>query len=170
METKNSIQKYSIIAGFFVSTFFPLLIFSDSYFIFQCIQICDFGIFWNPIFWGILFPLLIVFLFWNTAKKINFSLNQIPYFKACSQFSFGVSSKIIIALFTLYIIGQFINGISVVLRSQIPYQILFSILMILFLTFTLMILTFISSLIIVKLSSKPSKFKLKHENTPPRFR
>lgn len=155
METKNSIQKYSIIAGFFVCAFFPLLIFSDNYFIFQCIQICDFGIFWNPICWGILFPLFIVFLFWSTAKKLTFSLNQITYFNACSQFSFGVSSKLIIALFIIYIIGQFVNGISVVLRSQIPYQILFSILMILFLTFTLMILTFISSLIIVKLSQNP---------------
>jgi hypothetical protein len=152
MESKNSIQKYSIIAGFFVCLFFPLLIFSDSYFIFQCIQICDFGIFWNPIFWGIIFPLFIIFLFWNTSKKINSSLNQITYFKACSQFSFSVSLKIIITLFTIYTIGQFVNGISVVLRSQIPYQILFSILMILFLSFILMILTFISSLIIVKAS------------------
>jgi len=152
MESKNSIQKYSIIAGFFVCLFFPLLIFSDSYFIFQCIQICDFGIFWNPIFWGIIFPLFIIFLFWNTSKKINTSLNQITYFKACSQFSFGVSLKIIITLFTIYTIGQFVNGISVVLRSQIPYQILFSILMILFLSFILMILTFISSLIMVKAS------------------
>jgi hypothetical protein len=152
MESKNSIQKYSIITGFFVCLFFPLLIFSDSYFIFQCIQICDFGIFWNPIFWGIIFPLFIIFLFWNTSKKINSSLNQITYFKACSQFSFGVSLKIIITLFTIYTIGQFVNGISVVLRSQIPYQILFSILMILFLSFILMILTFISSLIIVKAS------------------
>lgn len=152
MKTKNSIQKYSIIAGFFVCAFFPLLIFSDSYFIFQCIQICNFGMFWNPIFWGILFPLFIVFLFWNTAKKISSSLNQVDYLKACSKFSFGVSSKIIIALFTIYIIGLFVNGISSVFNVQIPYQILFSLLMILFLSFILMILTFISSLVIVKAS------------------
>jgi hypothetical protein len=152
MGSKNNIQKYSIIAGIFVTAFFPLLIFSESYFIFQCIQICNFGMFWNPIFWGILFPIFIVFLFWNTAKKISSSLNQIHFFKACSQFSFGVSSKIIIALFTIYIIGLFINGISSVFNTQIPYQILFSILMILFLSFVLMILTFISSLIIVKAS------------------
>jgi len=152
MESKNNIQKYAVIAGIFVCSFFPFLIFSDSYFIFQCIQICDFGISWNPIFWGILFPLFIVFLFWKTAKKLSFSLNQITYFKACSQFSFGVSSKITIALFIIYAIGLFMNGISVVLHSQIPYQILFSILMILFLSFVLMILTFISSLIIIKAS------------------
>jgi hypothetical protein len=155
MEFKNSIQKHSIIAGILVCSFFPILIFSDSYFIFQCIQICDFGISWNAIFWGILFPLFIVFLFWNTAKKLSFSLNQITYFKACSQFSFGVSSKITMALFTIYVIGLFINGISAVLQSQILYQVLFSILMILFLSFVLMILTFISSLIIVKLSQNP---------------
>lgn len=152
MEFQKSIQKHSIIAGILVCSFFPFLIFSDSYFIFQCIQICDFGIYWNSVFWGILFPLFIVFLFWNTAKKLTFSLNQITYFKACSQFSFGVSSKITIALFTIYAIGLFMNGISVVLHSQIPYQILFSILMILFLSFVLMILTFISSLIIIKAS------------------
>ncbi|WP_140510874.1 hypothetical protein [Flavobacterium pectinovorum] len=152
METKNSIQKHSIIAGFFVCLFFPLLIFSNSYFIFQCIQICNFGMFWNPIFWGILFPLFIVFLFWNTSKKISTSLNQVHYFKACSQFSFGVSSKIITALFTIYLIGLFGNGISSVFNVQIPYQILFSLLTILFLSFILMFLTFISSLIIVKAS------------------
>jgi hypothetical protein len=152
METKNNIQKYSIIAGFFVCSIFPLLIFSKSYFIDLCIQICDFGIFWNPIFWGILFPLFIVFLFWSTAKKLTFSLNQITYFQACSQFSFGVSSKFIIALFTIYIIGKFVNGISAPLQSQFLDQFVFSILMILFLSFVLMILTFISSLLIVKTS------------------
>lgn len=152
MEPKNSITKYSIIAGVLVCSFLPFLIFSESLFIDLCIQICDFGIFWNPIFWGILFPLFIIFLFWKTAKKINFSLNHITYSQACSQFSFGVSSKIIISLFTIYIIGLFSNGISVVLRSQIPYQILFSLLMILFLSLVIMILTFISSLIIVKAS------------------
>lgn len=152
MESKNNIQEYAIITGIFVTSFFPLLIFSDSYFIDLCIQICDFGIFWNSIFWGILFPIFIVFLFWNTAKKISHSLNQITYFQACSQFSFGVSSKLILSFFTIYIIGLFVNGLSVVLRSQIPYIILFSMLMILFLSFVLMILTFISSLIMVKLN------------------
>jgi hypothetical protein len=152
MESKNNIQKYAVISGFFVTAFFPLLIFSESYFIFQCLQICNFGNFWNPIFWGILFPLFIVFLFWNTSKKMSSYFNEINYFRACSQFSFGVSSKIIISLFSIYIIGLFVNGTSVVLNVQIPYQILFSILMILFLSFLLMILTFISSLIIIKAS------------------
>jgi hypothetical protein len=155
METKNSIIKYSIIAGFLVCAIFPLLIFSDSYFIDLSTQISDFGIFWNPIFWGILFPLFIVFLFWKSAKKISTSLNQISYFQACSQFSFGISSKIIIAFFAIYIIGLFVNGISFVLRVQLYDQIAFSLLMILFLSFTLMILIFLSSLIIVKLSRNP---------------
>lgn len=150
MESKNNIQKYAIIAGIFVSAFFPLLIFRESLFIDLCIQICDFGLFWNPIFWGIMFPLLIIFLFWNTAKKISFSLNQITYFQACSQFSFRVSSKLIIAFLTIYIIGKFINGISAPLQSQFLDQIVFSLLMILFLSFILMILTFLSILIIVK--------------------
>jgi len=154
MESKSNIQKHSIIAGIFVSAFFPFLIFSESYFIFQCIQICDFGVFWNPIFWGILFPLFIIFLFWKTAKKISFSLNQITYLKVCSQFSFGVSSKIIISLLSIYTIGLLVNGISTVFNVQIPYQILFSLLMISFLSFLLMILTFISSLIIIKASQK----------------
>ncbi|KFF19901.1 hypothetical protein [Flavobacterium hydatis] len=155
MALNNSITKHSIIAGFFVCAIFPLLIFSESYFVDLCIKISDFGVFWNPIFWGVLFPLFQVFLFWNSGKKISHSLNQITYFQACSQFSFAVSSKIIIALFTLYIIGQFVNGISVVLQSQIYDQIVFSILMILFLSFLLMIMTFISSLIIIKLSQDP---------------
>ncbi len=152
MESKGCLLKYSIIAGFLVSLIFPVLIFSKSLFIDLCIQICDFGLFWNPIFSGILFPLFIAFLFWHSANKLSFSLNQISYFKACSQFSFGISSKLIIALFTLYIIGQFVNGLSVVLKSQIPYIVAFSLLMILFLSFILMMLTFLSSLVIVKIS------------------
>lgn len=155
MESKNSLLKYSIIAGFLVSLIFPVLIFSKSLFIDLCIQICDFGLFWNPVFWGILFPLFIVFLFWHSANKLNFSLNQISYFKACSQFSFGVSSKLIVALFILYIVGKFINGISVVLQIQIYDMILFSVLIILFLSFLLMMLTFLSSLIIIKMSQHP---------------
>ncbi|TDW46435.1 hypothetical protein EV144_106102 [Flavobacterium sp. 270] len=152
MESKNSIKKYSIIAGFLVCSIFPLFIFSESYFTDLCIQIYDFGLFWNPIFWGILFPLFVVFLFWHSAKKLSFLLNQISYFKACSQFSFAVSSKLIIALSTLYIIGKFINGTSAPLQSQFLDQIVFSLLMILFLSFSLMILTFLSSLVIVKMS------------------
>ncbi|MCD0467926.1 hypothetical protein [Flavobacterium sp. ENC] len=152
METKNSITKHAIIAGLLVCAIFPLLIFSKSSFIDLCIQISDFGTFWNPLFWGIIFPIFIVFLFWKSAQKISPSLNQIGYFQACSQFSFGVSSKLIAALFAIYTIGLVVNGLSVVLKSQIPYIILFSILMILFLSFVLMVLTFISSLIIVRAS------------------
>ncbi|MGO4772190.1 hypothetical protein ACEN2I_11030 [Flavobacterium sp. W22_SRS_FK3] len=150
MENKNNIQKKSVIAGFFLYSIFAVLIFSKSYFIDLCVQICNFGIFWNPFFWGILFPIFLIFLFWDTAKKINFSLNKITYFQACSKFSFGVSSKIIKTLFSIYIIGIFSNGISSPLRSQFLDQIVFSILMVLFLSFLLMILIFISSLIIVK--------------------
>lgn len=151
MESKSNIQKHAVIAGLFVCAFFPLLIFSKA---FSSTYVYKYVIwlFWNPIFWGIIFPFFIVFLFWNTSKKLSYSLNQITYFQACSQFSFGVSSKFILSLFTIYIIGLFINGLSVVLKSQIPYVVLFSILMILFLSFVLMILTFISSLIIVKVS------------------
>ncbi|MRX39650.1 hypothetical protein GJU43_10220 [Flavobacterium sp. LC2016-23] len=152
METKNSITKYAIIAGFLVCAIFPLLIFLKTSFIDLCIQISDFGTFWNPIFWGILFPLFLVFLFWKSAQKISPSLNQISYFQACSQFSFGVSSKLIITLFTIYIIGKFASGMSAPLQSQFLDQIIFSILIILFLSFILMILTFLSSLLIVKAS------------------
>lgn len=155
MEQKNSIQKYSITGGFFVSSIFPLLIFSKSSFIDICTPISDFGQFWNPIFWGILFPIFIILFFGYSAKKINPSLNEIPYFQACFQFSFAISLKIIITLFILYLIEQFGNGISVVFKSQIYDRIVFSILTILFLSFILMVLTFISSLIIVKLSRNP---------------
>ncbi|WP_310558680.1 hypothetical protein [Flavobacterium sp.] len=155
METKSSITKYSIIAGVFVSAIFPFLIFPKESNSTLFIQILDFGTFWNPVFWGILFPLFIIFLFWNSAKKISSSLNQISYLKACSQFSFEVSSKLLIALFVTYITGMLINGISSVLQSQIPYQILFSILVVLFLSFLLMIMTFISSLIVIKMSQNP---------------
>ena len=152
MESKNNIQKYAIIAGFFVCSFFPLLIFSKSSFIDICTPISDFGAFWNPIFWGILFPLFIVLFFGYSGKKISHTLNEITYFQACSQFSFAISIKIIMTLFTLYIIEQFGSGISVVFKSQIYDRIIFSILTIFFLSFVLMVLTFLSSLIIIKLS------------------
>lgn len=155
MESENKITKYSIIAGFFVCWIFPFLIFPKNSNSALFTQISDFGAFWNPIFWGVTFPLFIVFLFWHTSKKISSTLNQKTYFQSCSQFSFGVSSKLLIALFTIYIFGLLVNGISFVLQSQIPYQILFSLLMILFLSFLIMIMTFISSLIIVKLSQNP---------------
>jgi hypothetical protein len=155
MKRKNSITKYSIIAGVLVCCIFPLLIFTQTLFIELLIGIADFGIFGNQLFWGIIFPLSIVFLFWRSATKIIPSLNQITYFKACSQFSFEVSLKLLFVLFAVYIIGILVNGISSVLQSQIPYQILFSILMILFLSLLLMIMTFISSLIIIKMSQNP---------------
>lgn len=152
MESKNSLQKYSIMAGILVSAFFSFFIFSKHYLVNLCAQICDFGFFWNPIFWGILFPFLIVCLFSISAKKIIPSLSHITYFKACSQFSFQVGSKLIIILFAIYIGGLIINGISSVLHWEMQYQIVFSLLMILFLSLVIMILTFISSLIIVKAS------------------
>lgn len=155
MELKNNIQKYSIIAGILISSIFPFLIFSKHYFISLFAQIYDFGVFWNPFLWGIFFPLFIVSLFANSAKKISPLLNNISYFKACFKFSLQVISKLIIVLFAIYIVGLIINGISSVLHWQISYQILFSILMILFLSFILTILTFISSLIIVKMSQNP---------------
>lgn len=156
MESKKSITKYSAITGFLVSSIFPLLIFTKTLFIDFLISITDFGPFWNPIFWGIIFPLFIIFLFWDTAKKVNSSSSKTTSFQACSLFSYRISSKIIIALFTIYIIGLFTNGISAVSQVQIYDMILFSILMILCLSFTLIILIFLSSLIIVKLNQKNS--------------
>lgn len=155
MESSTNITTHSLIAGSLISSIFPLQMFSQSYFKEYITKICEFGFFWNPIFWGILFPLFIIFLFWKAAKKISISLNQTSYFRVCSRFSFEVTSKILIAFFTLYIIGLFINGLSVVLKSQIPYILLFSVLLILSVSFLLMILTFISSLIIVKLNQTP---------------
>lgn len=149
MESKKSITKYSAIAGFLVSSIFPLLIFTKTLFIDFLISITDFGPFWNPIFWGIIFPLFIIFLFLDTAKKVNSSSSKTTSFQACSLFSYRISSKIIIALFTIYIIGLFTNGISAVSQVQI-YD------MILCLSFTLIILIFLSSLIIVKLNQKIS--------------
>lgn len=139
-----------------VSSIFPILIFSKTLFIDLLTAITDFGIFWNPFFWGIIFPLFIIFLFWNTAKKINYLSSKTTYFQACSLFSYRISTKIIIALFTIYIIGLFTNGISVVTQVQIYDRILFSLLTILFLSFILIIFTFFSSLIIIKTRQNPS--------------
>ncbi|POY41483.1 hypothetical protein C3L50_02965 [Flavobacterium alvei] len=155
MDAEKKITEYSIIAGFIVCSIFPLLIFTETLFIELLIKIADFGLFGNQLFWGILFPLFIIFLFGYSGKKISTSLKQTSYFQVCSQFSFQVSSKLIAGLFAIYIVGLFNNGISVVLDSQIYSQIIFSLIMILFLSFLLMIMTFISSLIIVKLSQNP---------------
>lgn len=154
METKSNIQKNSLIAGFFVCSIFPLLIFSINFFVWPLKSIADFGIDGSPIFWGGLFPIFIVFIFWQSGKKISYSLTQTTKYEACSQFTFEVSSKIIIALFTIYIIGLLINGMSVALPSQFFYEILLSVIMILSVSVTIIVLTIFTSIIIVKQSLK----------------
>jgi uncharacterized protein (DUF983 family) len=154
MEAKSNIHKYSIIAGFFVCSIFPLLIFSVNFFVWPLKSIADFGIDGSPIFWGGLFPIFIVFIFWQSGKNISSSLTQTTKYEACSQFTFEVSSKIIIALFTIYIIGFLINGISAAIPSQFFYEILFSLIMILSVSVTLIVLTIFTSIIIVKQSLK----------------
>ena len=144
MKTKNKITKYAIIGGFVTCSIFPILVFSKSIFCKLLKLIADFGQNGNQ-------------LFWNSAKKISLSVKQASYFQTCSRFSFQVSSKLIITLFAIYMVGLFINGTSVALGSQIYSKIIFSILMMLLLSFLLMILTFISSLIIVKTSQNPQK-------------
>lgn len=154
METKNSIQKYSIIAGFFVCSIFPLLIFSINFFVWPLKSIADFGTKGSPVFWGGLFPIFIVFIFWQSGKNISSSLTQTTKYESCSKFTFEVSSKIIIALFTIYIIGLLINGMSVTLPSHFFYEILFSLIIILSVSVTLIVLTIFTSIIIVKQSLK----------------
>ncbi|OIV41927.1 hypothetical protein BKM63_09710 [Flavobacterium johnsoniae] len=152
MESKNNIQKQAVSAGIFVSTFYSVIIFSQHSFVSLLTQICDFGRIWNPIFWKILFPVFIIFLFGKASKKLNLLLNQTTYFKTCLKFSMEISSKIIVFLFTIYIGGLLVNGINSALHGQIQSQIVFSLIIILVLTFLLMIFTFISSLIIIKLN------------------
>ncbi|OXA79620.1 hypothetical protein SAMN05444397_10499 [Flavobacterium aquidurense] len=154
METKSNIHIYSIIAGLFVCSIFPSLIFSVNSFVWPLKSIADFGINGSPVFWGGLFPIFIVFVFWQSGKNISSSLTQTTKYEACSQFTFEVSSKIIIALFTIYIIGLLINGMSVALPSQFLYEILFSLIMILSVSITLIVLTILTSIIIVKQSLK----------------
>lgn len=154
MGSKNSIIKYSIIAGFLLSSIFPLIIFTNSFFILPLKLIADFGTNGSHIFWGIIFPIFIVFLFWQSGKKISHSLDQSTKYESCYEFSSQVISKLILSLFIIYIIGLLINGISSALHSQIYYKILISLIMILFLSVTLIILTIFSSIIIVKQSLK----------------
>ncbi|MDX6183866.1 hypothetical protein SGQ44_16630 [Flavobacterium sp. Fl-77] len=154
MGPENSIAIYSIIAGVLVCSIFPFLIFSNAFFILPLELIADFGINGSTIFWGIIFPSFIVFIFWKSGKNISSSITQTTKYEACSQFTFEVSSKIIIALFTIYIIGSLLNGTSVALHSQFYYEILFSLIMILSVSVTLIVLTIFSSIIIVKQSLK----------------
>lgn len=149
METKNRTTKNSIIAGFFVCILFPILIFSRSPFCALLKLIADFGLYVNVYFWGITFPLFIILLFWNSSKKITPPLNNTEKYQTCYQFSFEVSSKIIIALFSIYIIGLLVNGISSTVGSQFFYTILFSLTMIIVTAILLTTLTIISSLLII---------------------
>lgn len=152
MKSTNNFQKHAIIAGFLVSTIFPIIVFSDSYYFNYLQLICYYGEFWNSFFWGIIFPLFIVFLFWHSAKKLKFSLNQISYLKACFKFSLKISSKLIIVLIVLYLLGEFAKRVSYVFLEYYYYLIIAALIIILELTFVIMILAYISSLIIVKLS------------------
>lgn len=154
MDSKNNIQKQLIIAGFLISSIFPLLIFSDSYYAKYLTLICYFGEFWNSFFWGFIFPLFIVFLFWNALKKLSFLLNQNSHLKASLKFSFKVSLKFAIALITIYLLGEFAMRLSYIFLVYYYYMIIASLIIILELTFILMILTFISSFIIIKLNQQ----------------
>lgn len=153
METKNKITKYAILAGFVTCSIFPILIFSKSIFCELLKLIADFGQNGNVFFWGILFPLFIIFLFWNSGKKITPPLNNTDKYQTCYQFSFEISLKIIIALFSIYTIGLLINGMSITVGSQFFYTILFSLIMIIVTSIILITLTIFSSLIIIR----PSK-------------
>ncbi|WP_426486339.1 hypothetical protein [Flavobacterium sp. 2] len=154
METNKDIQKYAIIAGFLVCSIFPLSIFSFNFLVYPLEFIADFGTNGSLIFWGIIFPLFIVFIFGQSGKNISSSLSQDTKYEACSQFTFEVSLKIILALFIIYIIGLLLNGISFVLLSEFYFQILFSLMMILILSVILIVSTLFSSIIIVKQSLK----------------
>jgi hypothetical protein len=153
MRTISASAIYSIIGGLVVSSIFPLLVFSRNYFILFCTEILDLGD-WSFNFWGIVFPLFLVLLFWHSGQKINSGAKQISYFKACIQFSFRVISKLIITLLVLYLIEKLINRVSIAL-DEIKYEIIFILGVIAILSFILFILTFLISLLIIKLSLKP---------------
>lgn len=153
MKTKNKITKYAIIGGFVTCSIFPILVFSKSIFCELLKLIADFGQNGNVFFWGVLFPLFIIYLFWNSSKKINPPINKTEKYEFSFQFSSKISLKIIIALFSIYIIGIFINGISYTVESQFFYTILFSLIMIIITAILLITLTIFSSLLIIKLSN-----------------
>ena len=154
MKIISTAAVYSIIGGLIVSSIFPLLVFSRNYFILFCTEILDLGD-WSFNFWGIVFPLFLVLLFWHSGLKINPGAKQTSYFKTCIQFSFRIISKLIISLLVLYLIEKLINKVSIVLPEELKDEIIFILGVIAILSFILFILTFLISLLIIKLSLKP---------------
>lgn len=159
MNQKNTGSKYAILVGFPISVLLCLFAFSESYYIDWMMAIGDFKSIENDsnLFWGILFPIIYLILLWNSAINIDSNINTKNYFQTCSDFSFQTAKKILLLLFVIYFIGLLINGISAPLHIMFLDKIFFSIILILSFSLFLIFITFLTSLIIVKLTQTKLK-------------
>jgi hypothetical protein len=159
MNQKNTGSKYALLIGFPISVLLSLLTFSGSYYIDWMIAIGDIKIFENNnnLFWSFLFPLFYLIILWNSGKNIDSKIKTTSYIQNCFDFSFEAAKKILILLFSIYFIGLLINGISAPLRSMFLDKIFFSIVMILSFSLFLIFITFLASLLIVKLCQSKLK-------------
>jgi hypothetical protein len=159
MNKINIGTKYATLVGFPISIFLSLLTFSKSYYIDLVTAIGDFKTLENSnhLFWGFLFPFFFLILFWNSGKNIYSKKNKKSYIQTCFNFSFQTAKKILALLFIIYLVGLLINGISAPLQIMFLDKILFSIIMILSFSLFLIFITFLASLIIVKLSQSKLK-------------
>lgn len=159
MNQKNTDSKYAILVGFPISVFLSLLTFSESYYIIWMMSIGDFKFIENNnnLFWGFIFPAIYLLIFWASVKNIDPKINTTSYIQTCSALSFQAAKKILILLFSIYFIGLLINGISAPLHIMFLDKIFFSILMILSFSLFLIFITFLASLLIVKLSQSKLK-------------
>lgn len=155
------------IAGFYAVLFGLPFCFLLSYIILKPTLIADlfkeiayFGIEATPIFWGIAYPILFLAILFIAGRKIN-TIEPRTVFQKTSSFSFSVTLKIIVLLSFLFLGNKLLNGLS---TTVVPIHsvLLFSITTLLFILFVSAIITFIISLLTVKLIDSKSKKALRN--------
>jgi hypothetical protein len=143
------------IGGFYAALFglpFSLLL---SYFIFKPTllldlfqEIANFGFEGTPLFWGIIYPLLYLFILFITGRNMTLTGND-STFQTISKLSFLSNVKVITVLVCLFIASKISYGIS---TSVIPITslIIFSLIALLFVIFISTIINFIVFFLTVK--------------------
>jgi hypothetical protein len=139
------------------------ILFSIFVLIITLFPMIDFGImfiggqiFWNPIIWGGLIPLVFIFLLWNSGKKIDSNLRKnFSKIKTSFLFTIYINIRLFSLIGLLFIIGAFLNHQELNNTSSIMNIIGIS-LVITILTFIVatIITTFTIGLGIIKLTSR----------------
>jgi len=155
--------KYSLAIGFPAALFCtislpPLLITLFSLSFFPSNR--GLGIFFNPLIFAIVIPIIYFFIFFRSGIKIA-SLSQNSLLKRSFIFSLSTNFKIFLVLTEIYVINLLVVGLSVTVRATILSTLLFPI--IIFIAFFILstIFTSITTGLIISKAVSNSEYKIK---------